>query len=761
MLQRERIYQGSFLRKRSLFRSVLVIFLSLLLQGGNLFAQGCSWVEPSDGQFPLSSPGVTSTFIYGLVANTDGSVVLAGPTKDICTAACAAATGTVSYTYIQKMNSDGSVAWSNTIGDESYNTDFLGAASYGGNPMIVTTDGGYALAAVTTANDGTSKHYGSIIKISSTGNWQWTARASVSGSETQYFHDLVQTTDGSYIAVGQSGPVANPTFFASKFDNTGATLQWTQAYNGTGQYNSIIKTSDGGYALCGYDQVTLPSSATWKRAYICKVNSSFVLQWNYSYGSSAICSPPTETANEIAQTANGGFIVAGQEYMTCANGAYDAYLIYLDSNGGLLWTKTFGGTRTTTNASEIAHSVVVVEDGGFVFAGYTENFVNQATYGTGKAYIFKLNTDASVAWQKPVGLSGGNGTKRDEAFCIGRSSKAKDTYMGGRSQTATCTLASGPLAPTTISNSQVGFFSEVDPAGSVCCATTTTTTATSSGSDNNVITPSYTVDNTLRTRTSVTANTCVASTTCGTHTTPPGPPAPNGCKLCNSVSSFPCGPCDHFEWTGGYCERARKVGVAGAACGNNYIVTPLPIDLLSFTASCNSGAMLFKWSTASEKNNQFFSIERSDDGKAYQEIGTVTGAGTSSTVRNYEFVDFSSASDEGKEVKYFMLKQTDYNGRSVSYGPVYGKCDPGDGWGLVLENVFQEEQLKGTLILPEDAAVQISVFDLQGRMLVQENKSAVKGVNNLKINLTGLAAGAYFIRASDNKKSIIKKCMKF
>lgn len=91
-------------------------------------------------------------------------------------------------------------------------------------------------------------------------------------------------------------------------------------------------------------------------------------------------------------------------------------------------------------------------------------------------------------------------------------------------------------------------------------------------------------------------------------------------------------------------------------------INPLPIELLTFKAEVNGKVVDLNWSTASETNNDYFTVERSRDGIHFEAVGTVKGAGNSSSVINYLFVD----ENPYLAVSYYRLKQTDYDGH-VSY----------------------------------------------------------------------------------------------
>ncbi len=94
-----------------------------------------------------------------------------------------------------------------------------------------------------------------------------------------------------------------------------------------------------------------------------------------------------------------------------------------------------------------------------------------------------------------------------------------------------------------------------------------------------------------------------------------------------------------------------------ADCAN-----PLPIELLDFSVHDHNGDALLKWSTASELNNDRFLLLRTVDGINYETVGIVSGAGNSSTVLNYTFLD----RDPLKGLSYYKLTQVDFDGTESS-----------------------------------------------------------------------------------------------
>lgn len=99
--------------------------------------------------------------------------------------------------------------------------------------------------------------------------------------------------------------------------------------------------------------------------------------------------------------------------------------------------------------------------------------------------------------------------------------------------------------------------------------------------------------------------------------------------------------------------------------------SPLPIELLYFTASKIDGYVLLEWSTSSETNNDRFEIFKSHDGINYEMLGSLHGNGNSSIQIDYRYTDDGLCDD----VVYYKLRQVDYDGLSKTYDAVSLKCD--------------------------------------------------------------------------------------
>lgn len=164
---------------------------------------------------------------------------------------------------------------------------------------------------------------------------------------------------------------------------------------------------------------------------------------------------------------------------------------------------------------------------------------------------------------------------------------------------------------------------------------------------------------------------------------------------------------------------------------------PLPIELLSFTARIAQNQVDLEWATASEKNNHYFTVERSADAMEYTAVLQVPGAGNSQQVLHYADVDRSPL----QGLSYYRLRQTDYDGGSeVSDAvPVFfsggrtGITVLYAADGLYLEHGFAPGS-------------RLEVLDATGR-LVQATTTVQEGP--VRLQMDGLAHGAYVVRLTD------------
>ncbi len=175
---------------------------------------------------------------------------------------------------------------------------------------------------------------------------------------------------------------------------------------------------------------------------------------------------------------------------------------------------------------------------------------------------------------------------------------------------------------------------------------------------------------------------------------------------------------------------------------------PLPVELSSFIASQENERVVLKWTTASEKNNAGFEVQRRNEGRGvshqdWQVLGFVRGSGTTSEVQSYSFIDRTATG----RVQY-RLKQVDFGG-TFEYSPLL-EVDAGTPKIFELSQNYPNPFNPTTVIsyqLPVASEVSIKVFDMLGRevaTLVSERQEA--GRYQVTFNAASLSSSVYFYR---------------
>ncbi len=194
---------------------------------------------------------------------------------------------------------------------------------------------------------------------------------------------VCQTSDGGYIAAGETWFQGTPAqVYLVKTDARGDTL-WTKTYGGWGwdQGNSVRLTRDGGYIVAGW--TTSYGSAI--QVYLIKTDSNGDTMWTSTYGGS-----DWDVGIKGRQTSDGGYIVVGST--RCAPFIWDVYLIKTDSIGQVEWARTYGGTQ-----DEHGYWVEQTSDGGYILAGYTTSFGHP---GYHNIYLIKTNSRGDTLWTR-------------------------------------------------------------------------------------------------------------------------------------------------------------------------------------------------------------------------------------------------------------------------------------------------------------------------------------------------------------------------
>lgn len=180
----------------------------------------------------------------------------------------------------------------------------------------------------------------------------------------------------------------------------------------------------------------------------------------------------------------------------------------------------------------------------------------------------------------------------------------------------------------------------------------------------------------------------------------------------------------------------------------------LPIELIGFSGQLKDNTIVLNWQTASELNNDYFTIEKSLDGNKWADIGQIKGAGYAKSIQNYTFVDLN----EMENKQYYRLKQTDFN-KHFTYSKIIS----------VQFNLNNSPKLT---VFPNPATHQITVnlegfnFNNNAELQVMNTLGQVVFSKNKSINpselidLSAFPSGQYIVVIKTNGQIMSRKLVK-
>ncbi len=169
---------------------------------------------------------------------------------------------------------------------------------------------------------------------------------------------------------------------------------------------------------------------------------------------------------------------------------------------------------------------------------------------------------------------------------------------------------------------------------------------------------------------------------------------------------------------------------------------PLPIELLSFRAKCDKDVVNIEWTTASEINNDFFTLEKSTDLQNFEIVTTVDGAGTTNEIKYYSYTDENPCDN----ISYYRLKQTDFDG-AFKYSDIeIVDCSGLNNPDVIFyPNPFKDE-LVVRIININSTKANIEIYDMLGSKVFESNLSNISDNDRYTINLSRLSPAVYFIK---------------
>lgn len=308
------------------------------------------------------------------------------------------------------------IAWQECLGGSAYDA---------ANDVEKTADRGYIVAGETYSNDGNvSGNHGLrdtwVVKLDKIGDVEW--QKCLGGSRFERANSVQQTDDGGYIVAGDtnstdgdvSGNHGNFDFWIVKLDGAG-NIEWQKCLGGSSydEANSIRQTADGGYIIAGNTNSSdgdVTGNHGIEDFWVVKIDSIGNIEWQKALGGSSF-----DGGYSVRPTADGCYIVAG---ITNSNdgdvsgnhGSEDFWVVKLDSIGNIEWQKCLGGS-----SYDLGLSVQQTHDRGYIVAGITNSNDGDVSgnHGTEDDWVVKLDSIGNIEWQKALG-----GSKDDEAISI-------------------------------------------------------------------------------------------------------------------------------------------------------------------------------------------------------------------------------------------------------------------------------------------------------------------------------------------------------
>lgn len=408
-----------------------ILFFSCVLLISGIFYSCKEAEEVLTNTDPIIDPTQIFSKTYGtnvsdLVTSVcqanDGGIVICGYT-------IASAFGDNDF-YVTKLDDSGYVAWSNIYG---------GSGNDQATCIEKTTDGAYIIAGQTTTFSGGFDPF--TLKIDNAGNTQWSKYYRWWNQD--YANNVTQTSDGGYILTGYSNSYGAGEFDVNviKIDVSGS-IMWTKFYGGTSNDfgNSIKETNDAGYMVGGYTF----SFGNLGDGYMIKIYGDGGFNWSKSYGGTGFDS------FKDMQKASNGYIACGS---TTSFGLIlaDAYIVNIDPQGFPYWSRTFGSNGS---GESILNSVRQTSDGGFILGGSFQSTITNA----GDMCLLKIFGDGAFNYSKIFGgVSGDIATsirvKTDGGFLLAGTTSSygagsNDAYVQSLKPDGTGCLTDNPFTPS-------------------------------------------------------------------------------------------------------------------------------------------------------------------------------------------------------------------------------------------------------------------------------------------------------------------------
>ncbi|MDP3831121.1 MAG: T9SS type A sorting domain-containing protein, partial [Ignavibacteriaceae bacterium] len=188
------------------------------------------------------------------------------------------------------------------------------------------------------------------------------------------------------------------------------------------------------------------------------------------------------------------------------------------------------------------------------------------------------------------------------------------------------------------------------------------------------------------------------------------------------------------------------------------VTNDVPVELTSFTSLVIDNNVVLNWSTASEENNSGFQIERKNSNEDWNNVGFITGKGTTTETSKYSFSDNGLSNG----IYNYRLKQIDFDGSSKYYN-LSSEVDISLPIAFELSQNYPNPFNPSTVInwqITNDGFVTLKVYDITGKEVTQlVNKEMKAGRHSVEFNAVNLSSGTYLYELSSGAQKVTKKLL--
>ena len=347
-------------------------FLILMLTGNFCTAAVTPPQQPTGMAWTKTYPDSDSFEAHAITRTTDGGYLVTGTSVS---------DKNRHALLLFKTDSGGNEQWRTTNNGNSCE-GYAVVASGAGNATVLGggCDTGSGVATLTVIEDAK----GTIRQ-----NWNYEAGGHATGTA------LISTGDGGYLFLAEGDSRASGRndrdVMMYRIDSKGAVL-WTKSFSGSlnDTARAVVATPDGGFVIAGS---SINSESNRQEILVIKLDGKGTEQWIRSIGT-----VNDETAQSIASTGDGGYVIAGTSCWRGRSGDCDIHVVRIDATGTTLMDRKYGG-----NGREYAAVVLASPEGGYTIAGSSDSPDRGAL--DRDIYIVYIDDTGKELWTKTFGTS--------------------------------------------------------------------------------------------------------------------------------------------------------------------------------------------------------------------------------------------------------------------------------------------------------------------------------------------------------------------